>query len=820
MRRMTPDDDAAMGAEEAHSAGRGAPREPAATGSSPAAGRGAPEEPGAPGSSPAAARDPEPGGAAGSPPQHTNRLANETSPYLLQHAHNPVDWYPWGKEALQRARSLDRPIFLSIGYAACHWCHVMERESFEDEATARDLNDHFVAIKVDREERPDLDAIYMDAVHAMTGRGGWPMSMFLTPDGRPFYGGTYFPNRPGLGLPPFRDVLRGANQAWTERRNEVEEVAARLAEAMDRGQRLPAQTLRDPSAGGRSLAVLDAAAQAAESEFDASGGGWGSAPKFPQAMTIEFLLRESVRTGDARPLAMARRTLDAMADGGIHDQVGGGFARYSTDARWLVPHFEKMLYDNAQLARVYAHAWQLTDERRYADVARRTLDFMAREMRNPEHGGFASSLDADTGGEEGATYVWTAAEIRDALGERDAELFGAAYGVTENGNWEGRTILSRVRSDEQLAGDQRASEQVAAEQAADERRASGAAITPEQVGRRLADARRRLAEVRDARPQPRRDDKVLAAWNGLALAAFADAAVALDEPRFATVATEAADFLLAELRDSSGRLRRSWKDGRALHGGVLEDYTHLAEGLLCLYQATFDERWFAAACQLMDVALEHFADPAGGFFDTPDDGETLVARPRGLQDNALPSGGAMAATVFLKLHSLTGQARYRGAAEAAIGQVEAIIGQYPTAFAQWLTAYQLSAVPVDEIAIVGAGSDGSILAAPDAGPVAAPDNAGTVAAQDGSGRAAAPDDAGRVAALLAVARRGLRPFQVVALCADPGASAVPLMHDRVAIDGVPTAYVCRGFACRLPVTEPEALATQLDRADGTIVAAP
>ncbi len=684
----------------------------------------------------------------------TNRLAGETSPYLLQHAHNPVDWYPWGEEALTRARELDRPIFLSIGYAACHWCHVMERESFEDEATADDLNEHFVAIKVDREERPDLDAIYMDAVQAMTGQGGWPMSVFLTPDGRPFYGGTYFPDGPRHGLPSFRQLLARITQVWSERRDEVEASATRVAEHIRSEQDAPARLL-EALAGQPAVDAgqrLSTAVASLQGDFDARHGGWGTAPKFPPSMVLEFLLREHLRTGAPEPRLMVERTLDAMADGGIYDHLGGGFARYSTDATWLVPHFEKMLYDNAQLARVYTHAYQVTGDERYAYVARETLDFMAHELRNPPGGAFASSLDADTNGVEGLTYVWRAGEIREVLGE-DAPLFEAAYGVTEGGNWEGRTILTRVRDDTSLAVE---FERPRAE-----------------IAEALTQARVKLLRHRDERPQPARDDKVLTAWNGLAIAAFAEAGWALDDPPFIDIATEAADFILRALRTPDGRLLRSWKDDRARHAGVLEDHAHLAEGLLALYEATFEERYFVAARDLADLVLAHFGAGDGGFHDTADDAEALLARPRSLQDNALPSGGAMAALVLLRLAALTGEGHYREAADRALAPIVAIAAQHPTGFAQWLLAAGLAGGPIDEVAIVG------------------------------------DPDAGDTRALLATVRGHYRPSQVVALSPEPDGSAIPLLHGRSRLQGRATAYVCRGFACQQPVTDPEALAEQL-----------
>ncbi len=681
-----------------------------------------------------------------------NRLAGETSPYLLQHAHNPVDWYPWGSEALAAAHSLDRPIFLSIGYAACHWCHVMERESFEHEPTARYLNDHFVAIKVDREERPDLDQVYMAAVQSMTGGGGWPMSVFLTPDGRPFYGGTYFPDEPRHGMASFRQVLEGVERAWREQRAEVEAAGGRLVQNLVEQGRLDAGT-DDPTP-----AVLEAAAAAIEAAFDTTNGGWGRAPKFPQPMTIEFLLRRHVATGDARPLAVARRSLDAMADGGLRDQLGGGFHRYSTDAVWLVPHFEQMLYDNAQLARVYLHAWALTGDARYRAVATGTLDYMLRELTTDD-GAFAASQDADTDGIEGLTFTWRAPEIRDVLGDA-AALFAAAYGVTDDGNWEGVTILSRVVPDEALAG--------------------RFGIPAPEVAARLADARALLLARRGDRPQPARDDKALAAWNGLAIAAFADAAVAFAAEdaaaavRYRAAADRAASAIVSGLLAPDGSLGRSWKDGRSVGQGVLEDYTHLADGLLALYEATFDERWFETARALMDRVLTHFADPAGGFFDTADDHEQLVTRPKDVQDNAVPSGNAMAARVLLRLAAWTGEGSYRDAAERAMRTVVPFVVRYPTGFAQWLSAMDLALAPAIEVAIVGS-----------------------------------PDDAA-TAALLAEVRRGYRPNQVVSVAADPAASAVPLLADRVSLDGRPTAYVCRGFVCRLPVTEPAALHEQLE----------
>ncbi len=683
---------------------------------------------------------------------HRNHLAGETSPYLLQHAANPVDWYPWGDEALARARLLDRPIFLSIGYAACHWCHVMERESFEDEATADILNAHFVPIKVDREERPDLDQVYMGAVQALTGQGGWPMSVFLAPDGRPFYGGTYFPDTPRHGMPSFRQVLEAIRAGWADRREEIERAGARLVDALAEAQ--PARPAVD---GLPAVEVLRHAASALDSTFDDVNGGWGRAPKFPQAMAIEALLRRHAATGDPRPLAIARRSLDAMASGGIHDQLGGGFHRYATDAGWLVPHFEQMLYDNAQLARVYVHAWALTSDAGYLATATGVLDYLLRELRTAD-GGFAASQDADTDGDEGGTFTWTSAEVQEVLGS-GAGLFSMAYGVSDGGNWEGRTILSRVRGDRELAQE--------------------CGLRESEVEGRLAASRAALLKRRSTRPQPALDGKVLAAWNGLAIGALADAARAIDasgDPvlardavRYRDAASVAASTVLEHLRQPGGRLRRSWTDGRATADGVLEDHADMAEGLLALYEATADERWFVEAVSLSEVILDHFSDPSGGFFDTADDAERLVVRPRDLQDNAVPSGGAVAATVLLRLTALTGEPRYRAAAERAIAMTGPLLARHPTAFAQWLSALELAHAGITEVAIIGEPGDP------------------------------------RTAELVRTASRGYVPFRVVAVTAAPAASAVPLLRLRFALHGRPTAFVCRDFSCRQPVHEPEAL---------------
>jgi uncharacterized protein YyaL (SSP411 family) len=678
-----------------------------------------------------------------------NRLAGETSPYLLQHAHNPVDWYPWGPEALARAKAEDKPIFLSIGYAACHWCHVMERESFEDAATAADMNQDFVAIKVDREERPDLDQVYMAAVQALTGQGGWPMSLFLTPDGRPFYGGTYFPPQPAHGMPAFRQVLAGAAQAWREERLEVVAAGQRLVDTLVAQSRLPTDGPAPTDA------LLAQAEDALQGRFDTLNGSWGGAPKFPQPMTIDFLLGR-ISAGVPKSGAMVRYTLDRMADGGIRDQLGGGFHRYATDPIWLVPHFEQMLYDNAQLARTYLRAWATLGLEPYRTVAEDVLEYLLRELRRDD-GSFAASQDADTQGVEGATFTWTAAELREVIGPFEPELFFAAYGVKEGGNWEGRTILSRIEPDDALLAARFPHLQAGVDQ-------------------ELQTARILLFEHRQKRPQPARDDKALAAWNGLAIGALADAARLLPSPvadRYRAAAMTAADTILGGLRAADGRLGRSWKDGRATGAGVLEDYADFADGLLALYDATFDERWFVTARELADTILDHFADPAGGFFDTADDHEALVTRPKDPQDNATPSGAAMATLVLLRLAAFTGERRYRDAADRALATVTEFLARYPTGFGKWLQAAALAVGGIVELAIVGDPADPATQA------------------------------------LLAEARSQARPDLVVAVSADPSGSAIPLLEGRSAIDGRPTAYVCRQFTCRLPVTDPEALAGQL-----------
>jgi uncharacterized protein YyaL (SSP411 family) len=674
-----------------------------------------------------------------------NRLANETSPYLLQHADNPVDWYPWSEEALQEAQTEDKPIFLSIGYSACHWCHVMAHESFGDEEVAAVLNQHFVSIKVDREERPDLDCIYMSAVQAMTGRGGWPMSVFLTPDGQPFYGGTYFPPERRYGMSSFTDVLLAVADGWQNRRRELVESGERLVAAIERqsaiGGDLESETL-DPE-------TLSTAFENLWQRFDRTHGGWGGAPKFPQPMALEFLLCYHHATGDALALRMVTQTLEAMARGGMYDQLGGGFHRYSVDAQWLTPHFEKMLYDSAQLARVYLHTWQATGDIFYRTIVEETLDYIVREMTDPE-GGFYSTQDADSEGEEGKFFVWTPSEIRDLLGQK-AEAFMEAYGVTEGGNFEGKSILEYVGHVSQRT--------------------------------ELAEARRKLFAAREQRVHPGRDEKVLTSWNGLMLAAFAEAARVLNRDDYRQIAERNAEFLLSELRTPEGRLLHTWKacpersrrDGEAKINGYLEDYAYLIVGLLELYQTTFEPRWYLAARELAEVMIEHFSEPDGGFFDTSDDHEKLITRPRELQDNAVPSGNAMAALGLLRLAGLAVEPRYAELARRSLVQMQPMLSRYPLGFGQWLIALGYALSHPREIAILGD-----------------PDAADT---QD----------------LLDVCITDYRPHQILALGApDSEASAIPLLQNRSQIEGCATAYVCVDFACRPPVIDPSALRVLLE----------
>ncbi len=660
-----------------------------------------------------------------------NRLAQETSPYLLEHADNPVDWFPWGDEALTRARSAHKPILLSIGYSACHWCHVMARESFEDPETAALMNRDFVSIKVDREERPDLDQVYMRAVQGMTGSGGWPMTVFLLPDGTPFFAGTYFPPADRFGMPSFKRVLTAVADAFTKRPADVEETAAQVRDFLRR----PSVPL---AVGELAPALLDEAAAQLERDVDPAHGGFGGAPKFPQPMLVEVLMRHHVRTGQPAALEMALQTLRAMAAGGMNDQLGGGFHRYSVDERWLVPHFEKMLYDNALLARAYLDAWQLTHDPAFRRVVDATLGFVLREMRSPE-GGFYSSLDADSEGEEGRFYLWTPQELEAALGADQANVLAGAFDVTAAGNFEGRNILHPV--------------------------ASGAIEI-------LDGARERLMASRAQRVRPHRDEKVIAGWNGLMLRAFADAGRVLDRRDLVMAAEANARFLLSHMRQG-GRMRRSYKDGRAPLAGYLEDQAAVADGLLGLYEATFDPRWLDALRALVNEMVTAFWDETQrAFFDSAADQERLVARPQDVTDNAIPSGTSLAVDVLLRAGMLLGEPSWTDKARATLERLAPTAAKAPLAFGRLLAALDFHLGRVVELAVVAQPGDAS---------------------------------ADR---LLDVVREHYLPNRLLAV----GASdlGIPLLADRRAIDGKATAYLCEHFVCQAPTADPAELARQLD----------
>ena len=684
-----------------------------------------------------------------------NRLGNENSPYLLQHADNPVEWYPWGNEALEKAHREDKPIFLSIGYAACHWCHVMAHESFEDPETAAIMNEHYVNIKVDREERPDLDSIYMNSVVAMTGQGGWPMSVFLTPDGKPFFGGTYFPPVRRYNMPSFREVLLSIAQTWQKDRSRLLQAGNELTQHLQNSQSMGV------SDQPLSAEKLDEAALRIAQAYDWNHGGWGAAPKFPQPMTIDFLLRRAIH-GDKLALDMATHALAAMSKGGMYDVIGGGFARYSTDEKWLVPHFEKMLYDNAQLARTYLHAYLITEEPSFRRVCEETLDFISREMiahpteDSEPQAGFFSSLDADSEGEEGKFYVWTPNEIRSALNDPfDTEIFLAAYGVTEKGNFEGRNVLQRDLDDASLA--------------------LQFDLRVEEIPERLSTLHRRLLQERVKRIRPGTDDKVLVSWNALALITFSEAARYLDRPDYLSISRQNADFLLTELHPGD-RLLRSWRNGRAQHNAYLEDYAALILALIALYQSDPDPWWFNSASQLADEMLAHYRDPDGGFFDTRDDHGPLLTRPKDVQDNATPSGNALAVTALLQLAMYTGRGNYRDVAEAMLVSIQEAAVRYPTAFSEWLCAYDFAVKPTQEVAIIGN-----------------------------------PADPG-YQALVEILWSGWRPYSLAAFSNfPPSSNDPPLLQDRPLLKDRPTAYVCQNFVCQQPVNTPVELKEQLDQ---------
>lgn len=692
-----------------------------------------------------------------------NRLLNETSPYLQQHAYNPVDWYPWGPEALDAARREDKPILLSIGYSACHWCHVMAHESFENPAIAEMMNEHFVNIKVDREERPDLDSIYMEAVQAMTGQGGWPMTVFLSPDGVPFFGGTYFPAQPRYGMPSFPQVLLGVSQMYREEKEKVEQSGVEMRKFLESSQAVP-PSRRDPD-----VHILDDALRTIMRQQDRVNGGLQGAPKFPQPMLIEFMLRMYKRTGDPGLLATAELTLEKMAMGGIYDQVGGGFHRYSVDDVWLVPHFEKMLYDNAQLVRVYLAAYQLTRKPLYKRITEQTLDYVTREMTSPE-GGFYSSQDADSEGVEGKFYVWSPAEIVSELGDEDGRVFNLVFGVSQKGNFEGRNILNMPRSLDAAAG------------------ATGKTVG--EIQEIVKRGTEKLYEARSKRVWPGRDEKILVGWNGLMLRAFAEAASILERDDYRDTATRNAEFVLSRMaqgREGQGvetqvpaelRLFRTSKGDKAHIEAFAEDYAFYADGLISLYEATFEPKWAALARSLATTLVEHFWDVQnGGFFSTSDFHETLVTRPKELYDNAIPSANSTAAEMLLRLYLLTAEPDYESYALGAMKPLLEVVGQAAPAFGRLLCALDFYVGPANEVALVG----------------------------DLSG--------GDMEAMLRAVWRNYVPNKVVAAGQEGdevAARTVPLLAQRPQVDGKATAYVCRSYICMAPTTDPEEMLRQLE----------
>jgi uncharacterized protein YyaL (SSP411 family) len=685
-------------------------------------------------------------------PDHTftNRLAKETSPYLLQHAHNPVDWFPWGEEAFAVARSENKAILLSIGYSACHWCHVMEHESFENEAIAKLMNENFVNIKVDREERPDLDQIYMSAVQMMTHHGGWPMTVFLTPQGVPFYAGTYFPPEDRFNIPGFPRVLIGVADAYRERHDDIQQTAASVLTELKRS------TTAAESGASLSTELLDAAAKGIIRNYDSTNGGFGGAPKFPPAMTLEFLLQTHYRTTDEQALQIAEITCRKMAEGGIYDQLGGGFHRYSTDARWLVPHFEKMLYDNALLARLYIRYFQVSGDVSMRRVAEGILDYVVREMTDSS-GGFYSTQDADSEGVEGKFFVWSKREIEEFLDDRESALFCAYYNVTEGGNFEGENILNVTRDLEAVAQSE--------------------SVSVNELEESLKRSREILFAVREQRIKPARDEKVLTAWNGLMLASFAEAGVVLDRGDYLEVARNNARFVLDNLR-ADKLLWRTYKDGQAKLNGYLEDYAFFIEGLIALFEATGEVEWLEESLNLTATMIDEFWDDAeGGFFFTGRSHEELIVRSKDFFDNATPSGNSVAAQVLLKLALLTENPDYERRAVAILRLMAASLRRYPTGFGRLLCALDFHLGSPKEIVLVG-------------NPLAK-----------------------ETAALRDVIWSIYLPNKVVAPMARAGdrlAEVSPLARDRAELEGKPTAYVCEHFTCKNPTSNPKELKLQLD----------
>ena len=677
----------------------------------------------------------------------TNRLAGESSPYLRQHATNPVDWYPWCDEALQRARRENKPIFLSVGYAACHWCHVMEHESFADPETAAVMNQHFINIKVDREERPDIDQTYMNAVLALRGQGGWPMSVFLTPDLEPFYVGTYFPPTDRFGMPSFRRVLEGVAQAWRERRDDIRQAAEEIARHLREGAQVEAEE------GDIQPELLGIALHVLERSYDSVHGGFGQAPKFPHAIELRLLLRLARRFDYSRAIDMVQHTLRQMARGGIYDHLGGGFHRYSTDAQWLVPHFEKMLYDNALLGQAYLEAFQVTGEPTFRRVVDETLAWVEREMTHRD-GGFYSTLDADSDGHEGRYYTWTYAEVADVLGAELAELFASVYDVSDSGNWEGVNILHRSKSDEQDA--------------------ALLGITVGELRQRLAEARRRLLEARSRRTRPATDNKIITAWNGLMISTLALAGQVLGN-EYADRAARAAEFLLTHLRDGDGRLMRTWAEGFGPRiPGYLEDYASLIDALITLYETTFSPRWLQTALELTDIMCRDFWDESqGGFYFTSPRHDVPIARSKDPQDSSTPSGNAMAVLALLRLAKLTGQSDLEEKAVRTLQLFRRQMARMPMAFGQMLIAADFYLGPVDELAVIGRRDD--------------------VETQ----------------AVLRRIHRTFQPHRVIAFADEaesaPMSEAVPLLAGRTMQSGRVTIYLCRGHTCQEPIVGLEGL---------------
>ena len=680
-----------------------------------------------------------------------NRLINETSPYLLQHANNPVDWYSWGEEALHRAQAEDKPILLSIGYSACHWCHVMERESFENEEIASLMNEHFINIKVDREERPDLDSLYMSAVQALTGSGGWPMTVFLTPDGKPFYGGTYFPPVDSRGMPGFPRVLLSMAETYRNRQGDVIKATQQIVSHLQQTSQ-PHRSI-DPLTPD----ILHQAYQNLVKNYDFENGGFGAAPKFPQPMNYEFMLHYYHLTKSPRALEMVELAAESMARGGIYDQIAGGFHRYSTDDYWLVPHFEKMLYDNALLSRLFLHTYQATGNSLYRRIAEETLDYVLREMTDPS-GGFYSTQDADSEGEEGEFFLWTPDQIQSVLGDGDCALISGYFGVTDGGNFEGKNILHVPQEAESFA--------------------AVAGINPDVLEGAVQRGKSLLLEARERRVHPGRDEKVLSAWNGLMMGSFAEAASILHRDKYRQTAVASASFLMEALR-KDGRLLRTYKEGRASLKGYLEDYAFVADGLLALHVATLDHRWLMEARSLADDMIRLFWDEADStFYDTGNDHETLIVRPRDIFDNATPCGSSVAVDVLLRLSILTGESDYSRRAAACLRSMQPYLARAPLGMGHWLCALDFYLSTPKEVALVGERADPTTQA------------------------------------LLDVVHGRYLPNKVVAGI-DPSlpghdSGEMALLQGRGMTDGRPTAYVCQNYVCQLPVTEPEALASQLD----------